>query len=194
MNEYDDEEDISEEMDESDEDDQGESEISSEEDDENLIHTNGIKKLNQHLGLHPSNVDLLGIDGLPTDSYLQTMNDNLHKKFRRQNHLEQQYPSLHETDEDFQYKNNNNQIYHSTQLNGDYKNNMNKSTIGNGRGLSTEDVDDIVLVSDDDSGEKKIETKLNSMKINNSLYLSYCSSFRYTFSTRTNYICTNIIY
>ncbi len=59
MDEYD-EEDISEEMDESDEnddeDEEGESEILSEEedddDDENLIHTNGIKKINPHLGIH----------------------------------------------------------------------------------------------------------------------------------------------
>jgi hypothetical protein len=168
IDEYDDEEDISEDMNESDEiddegneDEEGETEISSEEDDENLIHTNGIKKINQHLGIHPLNVDLLGTDGLPSDSYLQTMNDNLHKKFRRQNHLELQYSSLHQTGEDFSYKNNNNnQIYHPGQLNGDYKNNINKSTIGNGQVLSTgeDDDDDIVLVSDDDSEEKKINS------------------------------------
>jgi hypothetical protein len=53
MDEYDDE-DISEDIDESDEmddDEGGVSEISSEEDDENLIHTNGIKKFNPHLGI-----------------------------------------------------------------------------------------------------------------------------------------------
>ncbi len=56
-----DEEDISEEMDESDEIDEegnehveGESEISSEEEDENFLHTNGMKKLNQHLGKYLS--------------------------------------------------------------------------------------------------------------------------------------------
>lgn len=153
--------------DEGNEDDDGESDISSEEDEENLIHTNGIKKYNQHLGIHSSNVDLLGIDGQPGgDSYLQTMNDNLHKKFRRQNH---QYTSLHETEEDFQYKNNQNQIYHANPLNGDYKNNFNKSTIGNGPTISTgennnnDDDDDIVLVSDDDSVEKKLDTKTTSI-------------------------------
>jgi hypothetical protein len=147
--EYDEEEDISEEMDESDEVDEvddddieGQSEISSEEDDENLIHTNGIKKINQHLGIHQSDIDLLGIDGPPSDSYLQTMNDNLHKKFRRQNH---QYSAP----TDFLH-NNNNQIYQPGQVNGDYKNNLTKPIVDNGQ-----DDDDIVLVSDDDSEEKK---------------------------------------
>ncbi len=54
MDEYDEEEDISEDIDESDEmddDEEGESEITSGEDDENLIHTNGIKKINPHLGI-----------------------------------------------------------------------------------------------------------------------------------------------
>jgi hypothetical protein len=88
------------------------------------------------------------------------MNDNLHKKFRRQNHLDHQYTSLHPTDGNFLHKNNNtNQIYHPTQLNGDYKSNINKSTVGNGPALSTgEDDDDIVLVSDSDSEEKKIHS------------------------------------
>jgi hypothetical protein len=94
------------------------------------------------------------------------MNDNLHKKFRRQNH---QYSSLHPPDGNFSHLNNNNQIYHPGQLNGDYKSTLNKPSIGNGQALSTinaredDDDDDIVLVSDDDSGEKKIETKINSM-------------------------------
>jgi len=97
------------------------------------------------------------------------MNDNLHKKFRRQNHLDQQYSSLH-PDLSHMNNNNNNQIYHSVQLNGDYKNNINKPAIGNGQAISTgavssgnDDDDDIVLVSDDDSEEKKSETKINSM-------------------------------
>ncbi len=60
MDDYD-EDDVGEEsdgIDESDEiddegngDEEGESEISSEEDDENFLHTNGIKKINQHLGI-----------------------------------------------------------------------------------------------------------------------------------------------
>jgi hypothetical protein len=108
------------------------------------------------------------MDGPPNDSYLQTMNDNLHKKFRRPIH---QYSSLHATDQEYLHMNNNNNpMYHSGQLNGDYKNNINKPTIGNGQALATahtggddDDDDDIVLVSDDDSGEKKPETKTNSM-------------------------------
>jgi hypothetical protein len=98
------------------------------------------------------------------------MNDNLHKKFRRQNHLDQQYSSLHPSSADLSHMNNN-QIYHSVQLNGDYKNNINKPAVGNGQAISTgavssgndDDDDDIVLVSDDDSEEKKSETKINSM-------------------------------
>ena len=171
MDDYD-EEDISEDIDESEEMDEegGESEISSDEDDENLIHTNGMKKNHSHLGVHQSNVDLLGIDGRPSDSYLQTMNDNLHKKFRRPNH---QYASLDPTDREFLHTNNN-PAYHAGQQNGDYKNNINYSMIGNGQAVSTkeagdddddDDDDDIVLVSDDDSGEKKTETKINSKLI-----------------------------
>jgi hypothetical protein len=119
--------------------------------------------------MHQSAVDLLGMDGPPNDSYLQTMNDNLHKKFRRPNH---QYSSLHPTDDEYLHINNNNAMYYPGQLNGDYKNNINKSTIGNGQALSMghtgggggdDDDDDIVLVSDDDSGEKQPETKINSM-------------------------------
>ncbi len=102
------------------------------------------------------------------------MNDNLHKKFRRQNHLDIQYSSLHPTVEDFSYRNNN-QLYHPSQLNGDYKNNINKSTIGNGQALSTgeDDDDDIVLVSDDDSEEKKI----NSMRIDKIKKIIHISIF-----------------
>ncbi|CAF1084216.1 unnamed protein product [Rotaria sp. Silwood1] len=180
MDEYDEEEEISEEMDESDEvddnesnDDDGRSDISSDDDDddENLLHTNGIKKSNQNLSVHQSNVDLIGIDGSPSDSYLQTMNDNLHKKFRRHNHFDHRYSSLHPISGDFSH-NNNNQIYHLNQLNGDYKNNINKPTVGNGQVLTKndnnnnnndDDDDDIVLVSDDDSEDKKPETKTNSM-------------------------------
>ncbi|CAF0738227.1 unnamed protein product [Adineta steineri] len=177
IDDYDDEDiaDESEEMDESDEvdddegnvDEEGESDINSE-DDENFLHTNGIKKTNQHLGIHQSNVDLLGIDGPPSDAYLQTMNDNLHKKFRRQNHHEQPYsPLQHPSSTDFSHIN---QMYHSGQLNGDHKNNINKPANGNGQILSTsganadgdddDDDDDIVLVSDDDSGERKTEIKI----------------------------------
>ncbi|CAF5158483.1 unnamed protein product, partial [Rotaria sp. Silwood1] len=163
MDEYDEEEEISEEMDESDEvddnesnDDDGRSDISSDDDDddENLLHTNGIKKSNQNLSVHQSNVDLIGIDGSPSDSYLQTMNDNLHKKFRRHNHFDHRYSSLHPISGDFSH-NNNNQIYHLNQLNGDYKNNINKPTVGNGQVLTKndnnnnnndDDDDDIVLV------------------------------------------------
>ncbi|CAF3318433.1 unnamed protein product [Rotaria socialis] len=166
----------SEEMDESDEiddevDDDGRSEISSDDDDnERMVHTNGIKKFSQHLGTHQSNVDLLGISNAQSEAYLQTMNDNLHKKFRRQNHFDQHYPSVHPTSTDFSHNNNNNnnnQIYYPSQLNGDYKNNIHKPANGNGQVLSKndgdEDDDDIVLVSDDDddddSVDKKSETK-----------------------------------
>ncbi len=119
----------------------------------------------QHFsGVHHSNADLLGIDRSVNDPYLQTMNDNLHKKFRRPN---PPYSSLHPTDGDYTPMNsNNNQIYHLGPLNGDYKNNIHKPTVGNGQAQSTnnadEDDDDIVLVSDDDSAEKQIETKINS--------------------------------
>ncbi len=185
LNEYDDE-DMSEDVDESDEmDDEGEETEISSEDDENLIHTNGIKKLSSHLGItsslsfssisiilgvHQSDVDLLDMDGPPpNDSYLQTMNDNLHKKFRRPNH---QYSSIHPMDQEYLHINSHNPIYHQGQLNGDYKNTINKPTIGNGQSLATsqtggggddDDDDDIVLVSDDDSGENKPETKPSSM-------------------------------
>ena len=157
MDEYDEDEEISEEMDESDEVDdddnlEGQSEISSEQDEENLIHANGIKKFNQHLSHHQPNIDLLGIDGQPSDAYLQSMNDSLHKKFRRQNHLDHQYSS------DLLHNNNNNQMYQSGQLNGDYKN---KPITDNGQ---DDDDDDIVLVSDsEDSADKKSDTKINSI-------------------------------
>ncbi|UJR31711.1 hypothetical protein I4U23_019191 [Adineta vaga] len=188
MDDYDEIGEESEEMDESDEvddedniDEEGESEINSDEDDENLLQTNGIKKANQHLGIHQSNVDLLGSDGTPSDTYLQTMNDNLHKKFRRQNHFDQQYSSIHPSSTEFSHLNNNtNPLYHSVQLNGDHKNNGNKSFNENGQTSSTgagnngggggggdddddDDDDDIVLVSDDDSGDKKTETKTNNL-------------------------------
>jgi hypothetical protein len=162
MDEYDEDEEISEEMDESDEVDdddnlEGQSEISSEEDEEHLIHANGIKKFNQHLSIHQQNIDLLGIDGQPSDAYLQSMNDSLHKKFRRQNHL------------DLLHTNNNNQMYQSGQLNGDYKN---KPITDNGQ----DDDDDIVLVSDsDDSADKKSDTKINS------IILSFFLKFNCTF-------------
>ncbi|CAF4595079.1 unnamed protein product, partial [Rotaria magnacalcarata] len=98
------------------------------------------------------------------------MNDNLHKKFRRQNHVDQHYPSVHPTSTDLSHNNNNNdQIYFPSQLNGDHKNNTNKPANGNGPILSKncgdDDDDDIVLVSDDDndddddSVDKKSETK-----------------------------------
>lgn len=184
VDEYDDEEDISEELDENEEmdDDGGESEISSDEDDENLIHTNGIKKFDAHLGMHRSNADLLNIDGPPSDAYLQTMNDNLHKKFRRSNNP---FGSLHSTDREFLHPNNNNNNpshhqHHLGQLNGDYKNNINYSTMGNGQGEAKkdnadDDDDDIVLVSDDDSEEKKPEAKTNSKLI--SLIISLLKFF-----------------
>ena len=173
MDEYDDEdgEEISDDLDENEEmdDDGGESDISSDEDDENFIHTNGMKKIDTHLDIHHSNVDLLDTDGPPTDAYLQTMNDNLHKKFRRPNHP---YGSLHATDREFLHTNNNNlnPNYHLGQVNGDYKNNINYSTMGNGQRNAKkedddDDDDDIVLVSDDDSEEKKPETKTNSKLI-----------------------------
>ncbi|CAF0802448.1 unnamed protein product [Rotaria sordida] len=180
MDDYDEEEigEESEEMDESDEvdddgdDNDGRSEISSDDDDDNeehLIRTNGINKINQHLGIPQSNVDLLGMDGPSSDSYLQTMNDNIHKKFRRQNHFGHHYSSLNPISGNFSH----NQIYHPNQLNGDYKNNINKSTVGNGQVLSknngnnnnNDDDDDIVLVSDDDSEDKKSETKTNNLSI-----------------------------
>ncbi|CAF0803622.1 unnamed protein product [Rotaria sordida] len=180
MDDYDEEEigEESEEMDESDEvdddgdDNDGRSEISSDDDDDNeehLIRTNGINKINQHLGIPQSNVDLLGMDGPSSDSYLQTMNDNIHKKFRRQNHFGHHYSSLNPISGNFSH----NQIYHPNQLNGDYKNTINKSTVGNGQVLSknngnnnnNDDDDDIVLVSDDDSEDKKSETKTNNLSI-----------------------------
>ena len=129
------------------------------------------------LGVHQSNVDLLGMDGAPSDTYLQAMNDNSHKKFRRQNHLEQQYGSHPPSSTDFSHTNNNanpNPMYHSNQMNGDYKS-TNKSPLDNGQTSSTgaananhnddDDDDDIVLVSDDNSGDKKPETKTNSMHL-----------------------------
>jgi hypothetical protein len=126
------------------------------------------------------------------------MNDNLHKKFRRQNHLDHQYSSLHPTDGNFSHINNNNQIYHSGQLNGDHKTNINQSTIKNGQALSTgdadedDDDDDIVLVSDDDSEDKKTEIKINSMNYSNKNSSSYSCHYFYfrCISFGTNYICT----
>lgn len=173
MDEYEDAEDISEDLDENEDmdEDGGESEITSDEDDENLIHTNGMKKFDAHLGMHRSNADLLNIDGPPSDAYLQTMNDNLHKKFRRSAHP---FGSLHSTEREFLHTNNNNNSpshhhhHHLGQLNGDYKTNVNYSTMGNGQGETKkddDDDDDIVLVSDDDSGEKKPETQINSTLI-----------------------------
>ncbi|CAF3282046.1 unnamed protein product [Rotaria sp. Silwood2] len=169
--EMDESDEVDDEDDDDDDDDEGRSDISSDDNDERLIHTNGIKKTNQRLGVHQSNVDLLGMDGAQSDLYLQTMNDNLHKKFRRHNHFDRHYSSLHPISGDFSHNinNTNNQIYHPTQLNGDYKNNINKPTVGNGQVLSKKDADndndddDIVLVSDDDSEDKKSETKTNSI-------------------------------
>ncbi|CAF1000584.1 unnamed protein product [Adineta ricciae] len=175
----------SEEIDESDEldddanidEDEG-SNVNSDEDDENYFHSNGIKKPNQHLGVHQSNVDLLGMDGAPSDTYLQAMNDNSHKKFRRQNHLDHQCSSHHPSSTDFSHINNNvipNPMYHSGPLNGDCKG-TNKTPLDNGQTSSTsaanasqnagdddDDDDDIVLVSDDDSEDKKPETKTNNL-------------------------------
>ena len=179
--EDDDEIDDDEEIDESDEvDDEGdmreggESDISSDEDDEQrpMKQTNGIKKLHPHLGnagyffahsrhtvslsfiagIHESNVDLLGIHGAPADSYLQAMNDNIHKKFRRHS----QHPaSAHTALEDISHSHN--QISHpAVQLNGDHKNNIARPAVANGQGLPTTgggDDDDIVLVSDDDDDD-----------------------------------------
>lgn len=173
MDEYDEEEDDDEDISELDEneemdEDGGESEISSDEDDENFLHTNGMKKIDAHLGIHHSNVDLLDTDVPSGDAYLQAMNDNLHKKFRRPN---QPFGSLHATEREFLHTNNNNlnPNYHLGQVNGDYKNNNNYPTVGNGQGNVKkdggdidDDDDDIVLVSDDDSEEKKPETKTNS--------------------------------
>ena len=137
-----------------------------------------------YLDIHQSNIDLLGIDSSPSDSYLQAMNDNLnlHKKFRRQNHLDYQ----HSISTDF-LRNNRHQLYHSNQLNGDYQNNMSKSTVSNGQLLSMtvggnnnknnhdDDDNDIVLVSDDDSEDKKTEIKINRMLLflflNSSIFL-----------------------
>ena len=164
-----------EEMDESDEvddddddriDENEESDISSEDEDQLAIHTNGIKKSSQHLGIRESNVDLLGIDGPPTDaSYLQTMNDNLHKKFRRQS---QHHGILHAASDGFSHG-----IPHSTdpmQMNGDHEN---RAFVSNGQALSSaganhdnqDDDDDIVLVSDDESEDKKSEKRLNRMRL-----------------------------
>jgi hypothetical protein len=121
------------------------------------------------VGINDTNVDLLGITGPSTDLYLQRMNHSLHKKFRRQNHIENQYTSLHPASADHSHiNNNNNELYHPTQTNGDYKNT--KPTVGNGQALSEgngggdDDDDDIVLVSDDDDSEdKNPATKINSM-------------------------------
>ena len=121
-------------------------------------------------GIHESNVDLLGIHGAPADSYLQAMNDNIHKKFRRHS----QHPSAtHTALEDISHSHN--QISHPVQLNGDHKNNISRPAVANGQGLPTTDAgddDDIVLVSDDDddddddddndSDEKHTETNVSS--------------------------------
>lgn len=103
-----------------------------------------------------------GMDGAASDPYLQTMNDNLHKKFRRQNHFEQPYP----TPSGFPHMlNNNADMYPAAPLNGDYKNNQNQPALGNGQAATAgasndaDDDDDIVLVSDDDSGEEKSASK-----------------------------------
>lgn len=152
MHEYEDEEDISE-----DEDDDSRSEITDEDDEENFAHANGMKAYSQHLNLSHSN------DNPSNDPYLQTMNDNLHKKFRRTN----QHPFS--SDRDGTHLNNN---YLLNQFNGDYKINSNaKPIIDNGQNLTTtnnnanqgggddDDDDDIVLVSDDDSTDKKVSSK-----------------------------------
>lgn len=154
MHEYEDEEDISE-----DEDDDSRSEITDEDDEENFAHANGMKAYSQHLNLSHSN------DNPSNDLYLQTMNDNLHKKFRRTN----QHPFS--SDRDGTHLNNN---YLLNQFNGDYKINSNaKPIIDNGQNLKTttnnnanqggddDDDDDIVLVSDDDSTDKKVSSKLS---------------------------------
>ena len=97
------------------------------------------------------------------DEYLQKMNENLHKKFRRVN---PHYPSNHPgISEDFGQMIPPNPLALSNlhQINGDYKSNLSKTIIGNGQGLianvpskngDDDDDDDIVLVSDDDSVEK----------------------------------------
>ncbi|CAF1068715.1 unnamed protein product [Rotaria magnacalcarata] len=209
MDDYDEEEE-DEEMDESDEiddevEDDGRSEISSDDDDdvnERMVHTNGIKKFNQYLGTRQSNVDLLGISNAQSEAYLQTMNDNLHKKFRRQNHVDQHYPSVHPTSTDFSHNNNNNdQIYFPSQLNGDHKNNTNKPANGNGPILSKnggdDDDDDIVLVSDDDndddddSVDKKSETKNTSVCLSEPT--TYIADIPATFTETATTTATTIV-
>ena len=89
------------------------------------------------------------------------MNDNLHKKFRRQNHHQ---GILHSASDGFSHG-----IPHShpMEMNGDHEN---RSLVSNGQSLSTaganhdnedDDDDDIVLVSDDESEDKKSEKRLN---------------------------------
>lgn len=128
--------------------------------------------------MHQSNVDLLGVDRSSGDAYLQTMNENLHKKFRRPN---PHHPLIHSGgSEDFPHLIANSHLISDLhQINGDYKNNLNKPTIGNGQGLAAaapppssigstrktdqhEDDDDIVLVSDDDSAEKPVKPAMTS--------------------------------
>lgn len=100
-----------------------------------------------------------------SDAYLQVMNDNLHKKFRRSNHIDPHFTALNPTSTE--YSHTNNPLYYPPQLNGDYKSNMTKPSNGSAPTASKpnndDDDDDIVLVSDDDSDEEKSETKSNSM-------------------------------